>query len=87
MAELLTITCVIGNPPTKPEIMLPVPCANNSLLVGVTFLSGSNLSEASTLNNVSKLATKAIVNATTHTSGCCKITEKLGKLNCPTKEL
>src|SRR5690606_5565061 len=80
LAELLTITCVIGKPPINPEIMFPVPCANNSLLVGVTFLSGSSLSDASTHNKVSKLATRAMVNAVTQTSTLV-ITVKFGKLN------
>ena len=53
----------MGKPPINPERIFPVPCANSSLLVGVTFLSGSILSVASTHNNVSKLATNAIVNA------------------------
>ncbi len=80
LAELLTITCVIGNPPINPEIIFPVPWANNSLLVGVTFLYGSNLSVASTHNKVSKLATNAMVKATTQISGFV-ITAKFGKLN------
>ena len=84
-AELLTITCVIGNPPIIPDIMLPAPWARSSRLVGVTFLCGSNLSVASTHRRVSRLATKAIVNATIHTSGL-EMTLKFGKLNCPIKD-
>ena len=61
LALLLTITLVIGNPPIKPDIVFPMPCANNSLLVLVTLLSGSKLSTASTLNKVSKLAIMAII--------------------------
>ena len=64
-AELLTITCVTGSPPIIPEMIFPAPWANNSRLVGVTLFSGSSLSVASTQSNVSKLATKAIVNAVT----------------------
>ena len=63
LAELLTITCVIGIPPISPEMIFPIPWAFNSRLVGVTFFSGSNLSVASTHNNVSKLATIAITTA------------------------
>ena len=85
LAELLTITCVIGNPPINPEIIFPAPCAKSSLLVGVTFLFGSSLSVASTQSRVSRLATKAKVNATIQIS-CWVMTEKFGKLNCPKKE-
>ena len=82
LAELRTITCVIGKPPIKPDTILPAPCASNSLLVGVTFLWGSNLSVASTQSKVSKLATKAIVKAVTQTCGFV-MALKLGKLNWP----
>ena len=51
LAELLTITDVIGKPPKKPLIMFPVPCATNSLFVGVTLLIGSILSTASIFFN------------------------------------
>ena len=65
LAELRTITCVIGRPPINPEMMLPIPCAFNSLLVGVAKCSGSSLSVASTHKRVSRLATihntKAVV--------------------------
>ena len=54
-------------------------------LVGVIFFSGSSLSVASTHKSVSRLATRAIVNATTHMSGF-EIALKLGKLNCPRNE-
>jgi hypothetical protein len=57
----------MGNPPIRPEIRFPIPCAFNSKLVGVTLLLGSNLSAASVLNKVSKLAIIAIVNARTYT--------------------
>ena len=66
--------------------MLPAPCAKSSRLVGVTRFSGSNLSVASTHNNVSKLATNAIVKAVTHIAGLV-IAVKFGKLNCPKNEL
>ena len=62
------------------ENILPIPCANNSLLVGVTRFKGSILSVASTHNNVSKLATKAIVKAVIQTCGF-EIASKLGKRN------
>ena len=60
-AELRTMTWVTGSPPNNPETIFPAPCATNSRLVGVTRLSGSILSVASTHNNVSSEATIAIV--------------------------
>ena len=51
-----------------PDMILPAPCASSSLLVGVTLLSGSKRSVASTQSKVSKLATKAMVAAVIHTS-------------------
>ncbi|CAI8218499.1 MAG: Uncharacterised protein [Flavobacteriaceae bacterium] len=68
LAELLTITWVIGRPPIAPEMTLPTPWANNSRFVGVTLLCGSILSVASTQSSVSKLATTQIVIATIQTS-------------------
>ena len=85
-AELLTITCVTGKPPINPEKIFPNPCAFNSLLVGVTPLSGSILSVASTLNNVSRLATMASITAIFHTSGLY-IALISGKVNCVKKSL
>ena len=84
LSDLLTITCVTGNPPIKPDTILPKPCAFNSLLVGVTLLSGSNLSVASTLNKVSKLATMASTIAIFQTSKLL-MAEKSGKVNWPKK--
>ena len=66
-AELLTMTEVSGRPPISPEIILPKPCAFNSLLVGVTLFNGSNLSTASIPSNVSRDATIASVTADIHT--------------------
>ena len=60
-AELRTITEVTGKAPKKPQVILPIPWASNSLLVLDSFLSGSNLSTASIPNSVSKLATIAKV--------------------------
>ena len=65
LAELRTITCVMGNPPIRPDTILPIPWAFNSWLVEVTRFFGSNLSVASTHNRVSRLATIAIVKAVT----------------------
>ena len=45
-AELLTITWVIGNPPIKPDTILPKPCDFNFRFVGVILLSGYNFSVA-----------------------------------------
>ena len=64
-AELLTITCVIGNPPIKPEIIFPTPCAFSSRFVPDLYYNESSLSVASTLKSVSKLPIKAIVMAIT----------------------
>src|ERR1043165_6716364 len=61
LAELLTITLVIGKPPIKPEAILPIPCANNSRLGEVALFSGSILSTASRHNKVSIEATAAMV--------------------------
>ena len=80
LAELRTITCVIGRPPINPDIIFPEPCAINSRLVGVTLFSGSNLSVASTQSNVSRLATRAIVNAVIQISALV-IAIKFGTLN------
>ena len=57
LAELLTMTAVIGKPPRIPLKKLPVPCAINSLFCGVMRLYRSILSMASTLSNVSRVAT------------------------------
>ena len=79
LALLRTITAVTGKPPNKADAEFPIPCAINSLLVGVIRLKGSNLSEASMLNKVSKLATIAILNAINITPNSA-IREKLGEL-------
>ncbi len=60
LALLRTITLVTGRPPIKLAAALPTPCENNSLLVLVTRLSGSRLSIASMLSNVSSEAIRAI---------------------------
>ena len=85
LAELLTITCVIGNPPIIPESIFPVPWAKSSRLVGVVLLCGSSLSVASTHNKVSRLATNAMVNPVIQ---ICNepIISKEGKVNWPTNE-
>ncbi len=67
-AEVRTITDVRGRPPIKPETILPIPCAFNSRLVGVTRLYGSSSSAACMFSNVSRLATIAIVNAVVQTA-------------------
>ena len=64
LAALRTMTAVIGNPPNKPLMILPIPCALSSRLVGARRFKGSSLSVASRLNRVSKLAIIAIVTAT-----------------------
>src|SRR5688572_5000073 len=46
-AVVLTITDVIGNPPRKPDRMLPTPCAFNSVLALEYLFNGSILSAAS----------------------------------------
>ena len=84
--ELRTITEAIGNPPIKPEIILPAPCAFNSLFVGVIRFSGSSLSIASTANSVSKLAIIAIEKAITQIDGL-NILLKLGNVKKEIKSL
>ena len=69
LADVLTITDVIGNPPISPEKIFPTPCAFNSRLVGVTLLYGSNASAASIFSSVSRLATIASVRPVVHTCG------------------
>ena len=64
LAELRTMTCVMGSPPSRPETVLPTPWAQSSRLVGVVRFKGSSLSTASTLSSVSRLATTASVMAT-----------------------
>ena len=61
----------------KPAIMLPIPCALSSRFVGVIRFKESCLSDASTHNSVSKLATTAITRAVLYTSGFAKA-EKSG---------
>ncbi len=84
LAELLTITWVIGSPPIirKSRYRFLVPEApdwwGNPLI-------GSNLSVAST-HKVFKLATNAMVKAVTQIS-VLVITAKLGKVNWAKKEL
>jgi hypothetical protein len=58
-AALLTITAVMGSPPNRPLIILPVPCATSSLFCEIR-LYGSILSIASILSRVSSVATKQI---------------------------
>ena len=84
LAELRTITLVMGNPPNKPEVMFPIPCATNSLLVEVTRFCGSSLSTASIHKSVSIEATAASVKATKYTCGLV-ICEKSGKVKKPQK--
>ena len=86
LAEVLTITDVIGNPPIIPLKKFPIPWANNSRFGLVTLFSGSILSAASIQSNVSILATIAIVNPTTQTS-YVDIDEKLGNEKKPIKSL
>ena len=69
LAELLTTTDVIGNPPMKELMRLPIPWAFNSKLVSVILLLTSNLSEASIQSKVSIEATIAMVAPTIQTLG------------------
>src|SRR6186713_644368 len=86
LAVVLTITDVIGMPPINPAKMFPIPCAFNSVLELENLFIGSILSPASKHNNVSTLATAAIVAAVTHTAGFVN-DEKFGKLNWPKNSL
>src|SRR5690606_17311115 len=69
LAELLTITEVMGNPPKKPAARLPIPWALSSRLGEVYLLSGSNLSVASMQSKVSMEATTAMIIPNFQTSG------------------
>src|SRR5690554_3357457 len=77
LAEVLTTTEVMASPPKRPLIMLPIPCAFNSVLVLVKRFMGSSLSEASIHSKDSMEATMAMVTATIHTSGL-EMPAKLG---------
>src|SRR5262245_20534291 len=68
LAELLTMTAVMGKPPARPLTKLPAPCATNSLLGGEILLYGSSLSMAVRLSNVSSEATKQTTKALRHTA-------------------
>ncbi len=82
LAEVLTITEVIGRPPIKPEIRLPIPCACNSLFALEYLFNGSILSPASRHSSVSMLATMAIVTPTIYTLLFVSAL-KSGLVNCP----
>src|SRR5690606_38245371 len=86
LAEERTMTDVMGIPPSRPVVTLPIPCACNSRFVGELRLMGSILSIASILRSVSRLAMMAIVHATTQTS-LLKICEKLGNVKSPRNSL
>ena len=86
LAVVLTITDVIGKPPSNPARIFPTPCAFNSVFALENLFIGSILSPASRHNNVSILATAAIVAAVTQTAGLVK-PEKSGKVNCPKNSL
>ena len=86
LAEVRTMTEVIGIPPIRPLSILPAPCANSSRLPLVKRFSGSSLSAASMHSSVSILATAAMVAATIHTCGFW-IAAKSGRENCPIKSL
>jgi len=81
LAELRTITCVIGRPPIRPDSELPTPCATSSRLVGVTRLCGSSLSVASRQSRVSRLPTTAMVAAITQTAPVPSAPQS-GEVNC-----
>ena len=63
LAEVLTTTEVIGNPPNKELTIFPNPWALSSTFVSVYLFWASILSLASMHSNVSIDATIAIVNA------------------------
>src|SRR5690349_21104090 len=85
LAELRTITAVIGKPPIRGDTTLPTPWATSSRLLGEIFFSGSSLSTASTLSSDSRLAIRAMVIAIFHTTGF-PMAEKSGKVREPKKE-
>ena len=80
LAELLTITAVMGIPPSIPLKKFPVPWAISSRFCGVIRLNGSNLSMAAILNRVSSVATKQIMMALRHISVLLKSALNLGNL-------
>src|SRR5690606_20672222 len=84
LAEDLTTTDVIGNPPNAPLIRFPIPCAFNSTLVSTKRFMGSILSVASMHSNVSIEATMVMVTATIQTFGFA-IESKDGVINTPFK--
>src|SRR5688572_29892038 len=86
LAVVLTITEVIGSPPSKPAKIFPTPCAFNSTLALEYLFIGSILSAASRHNSVSILATAAMVAAVIQTPGFVN-PEKSGKVNCPKNSL
>ena len=59
----------MGIPPTKPEKILPIPWATNSLFGDAFRLWGSMFSTASRLSKVSSEATMAMVKPTIQTWG------------------
>src|SRR3546814_17954863 len=78
LAELRTMTPVIGSAPTPPHSMLPTPCARSSLLKS---LRGPSciLSTAPADSNVSALALKATALAAAMISG---VIQQLGRAWC-----
>ncbi|MNT71380.1 hypothetical protein D3C72_2098590 [compost metagenome] len=64
LAELRTITAVIGKPPSSPLMQLPTPCARSSLSAEGSGIIGAIFFKASWLSRVSRLATIARVIAT-----------------------
>ena len=64
LTELRTMTEVMGIPPIKPTVTLPIPCARSSRLGGEVRCCGSSLSTASRLSSVSSEATMAMVSPT-----------------------
>src|SRR6188474_387194 len=80
LADVLTITDVMGRPPIKPAKIFPIPWALNSVFELANRLNGSIFPPASRQSSVSILATVAIVAAAIQTAGFVN-PEKLGKLN------
>lgn len=75
--ELLTITEVMGIPPTRPVRVFPIPWATSSRFGGVFLLWGSSSSAASMASKLAIEAIRVIVIATPHTCGLV-IEEKSG---------
>lgn len=82
LAAPRTTTAVMGMAPSRPQRMLPIPCARSSRLTGVMRFLLSNLSTASTHNKVSKVASNPMIIPCIQMMWVVKILDKSGKTIC-----